>query len=174
MNSLIASFWIRHRGFLIRAPASLVLIFGGLFYLGIRVNISESLPIGVYIFVSGTPDRGDLVFFEPPENHVFQWARDHLSVHKKHFFKRIYGVSGDCVSISNDGVSINGKLISNSKIREKLANGSIVPRVSESGIIPDGFLWVMSEYQPFSFDSRYFGLVPCRNVKSKVKPLLVW
>jgi conjugative transfer signal peptidase TraF len=65
---------------------------------------------------------------------------------------------GDTVTVSSAGIDINGRLLSNSKQYAKDALGRPLPQVP-AGTYPvlPGTVWVISSYNRFSFDSRYFG-----------------
>jgi len=141
---------------------------------GVRINVSASFPLGFYLLEEGEPDRGDLVFIRPPENDVIQWGRETGVILRSIMLKRLYGIAGDEVSVDGDGIRINGILICNSRIIDKNPDGSSIPSIAQSGVIPLDSVWVMSEYSELSFDSRYFGAVPSRNIQSKAKPLWVW
>jgi conjugative transfer signal peptidase TraF len=68
---------------------------------------------------------------------------------------------GDTVSVSNAGISINGRLLPNSRQYTRDALGRPLPQVP-TGTYPvlPGTVWVISSYNRFSFDSRYFGPIP--------------
>jgi len=144
------------------------------YFFGIRINVTRSFPLGFYRICDGNPECGDLVFLKPPENVVVQWGRENGAISRPTMLKRIYGMEGDNVEVSREGVCINGTLIENSKILEKKPDGTSIPSIAQSGVIlPDG-VWVMSEYSALSFDSRYFGAVPRENIEAKARPLWVW
>ena len=65
---------------------------------------------------------------------------------------------GDTVTVSGSGIAINGRSLSNSKQYAKDALGRPLPLVPEGTypVLP-GTVWVISSYNRFSFDSRYFG-----------------
>jgi conjugative transfer signal peptidase TraF len=65
---------------------------------------------------------------------------------------------GDTVTVSGSGIAINGRSLSNSKQYAKDALGRPLPQVPEGTypVLP-GTVWVISSYNRFSFDSRYFG-----------------
>ena len=75
--------------------------------------------------------------------------------------KPISARSGDTVTVSNAGVSINGRQLPNSKQYARDALGRPLPQVP-TGTYPvlPGTVWVISSYNRFSFDSRYFGPIP--------------
>ena len=68
---------------------------------------------------------------------------------------------GDTVTVSSAGIAINGRLLSNSKQYPKDALSRPLPQVP-TGTYPvlPGTVWVISSYNRYSFDSRYFGPIP--------------
>lgn len=84
--------------------------------------------------------------------------------------KRLVGVPGDQVAITNQGITINGHKIENSKIKYKIFEQMIHP--GDIYTLKSNEYWVMSSYNADSFDSRYFGPVKRQQIKSRVYPLL--
>jgi len=178
MNEKLSRFWRNNRVFTLLFLISIscaFLVASATFYtLRIRVNINRSFPLGFYRICDENPERGDLVFIKPPENSVAQWGRRNGAISRPTQLKRIYGMEEDNVEISCEGVRINGVLIEKSKIIRELPDGTLIPSTAQSGVIPKNNVWVMSEHNERSFDSRYFGPVPFENIQSKAKPLWVW
>jgi len=178
MRNRLSRFWKGNRSFtfsfLIIIPAFFLTASLTFYALGIRINVSRSFPLGFYSLEKGEPFRGDLVFLKPPENAVVQWGRETGAISRATMFKRIYGMGGDEVEVSREGVRINGVLIENSNILGKTPDGTPIPSIAESGVIPQNSVWVISEYSKLSFDSRYFGTVSTSNIQSKAKPLWTW
>src|SRR5947209_13975027 len=88
---------------------------------GLRVNHTHSFPLGVYRAVPKAPAVGDLVFFRPPEDPVFDQALSRGYIGRGGFtryeqmLKRLVAVAGDRVTIDDAGVTVNGRRIQNSK-----------------------------------------------------------
>lgn len=132
----------------------------------------------------GKLHRGDIVVFRYP-------------VHpSQHFVKRVIGVPGDRIHLSNKQVFINGKeLIENYTIYKstqrdyfrddfpttKYISGNVDPKwwiqmkkLMEDGnlIVPEGHYFVLGDNRDDSLDSRYWGFVPQENVVGR--PLLIY
>lgn len=166
----------------LRAPALALALtslaaFGLCAWGGVRLNLTGSLPLGLYR-VSAAADA-NLVEFCPPE------PLSRLSVARQYrnpgncpdgdnpLMKPIVARPGDVVVLSKSGLQINGKLLRNtaprsedSKARPLLHYPFGTYRVSS------GTIWVASSYHPLSFDSRYFGPIPTTIVRHRLKPLL--
>jgi conjugative transfer signal peptidase TraF len=88
---------------------------------GLRVNHTHSFPVGVYWAVPKAPAVGDLVFFRPPEDPVFDQALSRGYIgrggfsHYEQMLKRLVAVGGDLVTIDDAGVTVNGRMLANSK-----------------------------------------------------------
>jgi len=131
---------------------------------GVRINIaSNSLPPGFYRIVP--PGRGSDLLICPTG------VAESVSISRGYrpkgagcgdgyapLLKPISARYGDTVTVSNAGISINGRLLSNSKQYAKDALGRSLPQVPAGTytVLP-GTVWVISSYNRFSFDSRYFG-----------------
>jgi conjugative transfer signal peptidase TraF len=146
---------------------------------GLRWNGSRSFPVGFYLAAGKHAKKGDLIFVSPPPSPVFTMARDrgYLNVGWSpagHILKRLAGVPGDRVTIDSAGVMVNGVCLANST--PLLFDGAGRPLrafVMNRVLGPDEVL-LMSDYNPASFDSRYFGPLQATTIESVVRPLLTW
>jgi conjugative transfer signal peptidase TraF len=155
------------------APAiacSIVLVLG---VFGIRLNLaSNSLPPGLYRIV---PARNGSDLLICPTG-----VAEKVSIEREYrvkslgcgdgyapLLKPIAARAGDTVTLSEAGVAVNGKLLQNSKQYSKDGIGRPMPLVplGTYAVVP-GTVWVISSYNRFSFDSRYFGPV---NLDEKVR-----
>ena len=97
----------------------------------------------------GEPKRGDVIVFKPP-----------LSEDDE-FIKRIIGLPGERVSLRNNKVYINGKLLTEEYLDPSLltTGGNFL---SEGGevVVPLGSYFVMGDNRSHSSDSRAWGFVP--------------
>lgn len=89
--------------------------------------------------------------------------------------KKIVAEGRDTVTITSEGVTVNGAIIPNSKPMTADTEGRVLhhhalPRTT----LHDNQLLLMSDYSPQSFDGRYFGPVDRSTVISTVRPLWVW
>lgn len=90
-----------------------------------------------------------------------------LEISKESYIKRIIGLPGDYVYISEDGnVYINDEKLDESYLTEGL-------RTERTGqfydlVVPEGYLFVMGDNRNHSDDSRRFGCIPIEKVEGKV------
>jgi signal peptidase I len=102
------------------------------------------------------PRRGDVVVFVYPVDR------------SKDFIKRVIGASGDTVEIRNKTIFINGREVEDPHAHfysNVIYPGDEVPRDNMGPIkVPDGALFVMGDNRDNSYDSRFWGFVPVRDV----------
>ena len=150
---------------------------------GLRVNESPSLPIGIWrVSPPGRDLRtGDVVAFCPPDTPTFREARGRGYLGKglceggyEPLLKPVAAIAGDRVSGTDDGISINGRLIASSKSLNRDGLGRILPSPgAHDVIVAKGEVWVISSYNSLSFDSRYFGPVPISRIEGLAHPLFI-
>jgi signal peptidase I len=130
-----------------------LLLFGGLLFLlmgNFTLNVSDSsTPVGIYRIRPVTKvSRGDLVYLRMP-------------------IKRVWGLPGDHVTFTPQGVYRAGQLIPNSAPEPGLAQ--VCPFGSYT-IPPDMFLG-MGTNNPDSWDGRYVCWLPLSLIAGKVTPI---
>jgi len=127
---------------------------------------------GVKIPVAGTtvipwksPKRDDIVVFKYPKDR----ATDYI--------KRVVGVAGDTIEIKNKQLFINGEANENPYIQftdKNIMKASAGPRDNMGPVkVPEGSLFVMGDNRDNSYDSRFWGFVPLKDVLGKAF-ILYW
>lgn len=157
-----------------------ILILGtlGLWQAGLRLNISPSYPPGLYRLTPGRGQVGDLVTACLPG----RWSRYGIERGYLGFgrcpalatpvLKRLAAQVGDRVTIT-DRVLINGVEQPRSRLKRQDAQGRPLP-AAVSEVVAPGQVWLLSDYNADSFDSRYFGPIPARQISAVAQPLLTW
>jgi len=103
------------------------------------------------------PKLGDVIVFKAPTDN------------EKDFIKRVIGVPGDTVEVKDGSVYLNGNLLDQSKFLKpdvKTYEGSFL----KEGVpvtVPSGNYFVMGDNRDNSYDSRYWGFLPERNIIGK-------
>jgi signal peptidase I len=142
-----------------------VILFLGINAVSARVRVDgfsmrPTLQDGEYVLVNklayrmGPPQRGDII--------VFRFPMDP----QQDLIKRVIGLSGDRVSISDGQVSVNGKALNEPYI-------AAAPTYTGTWNIPEGYLFVLGDNRNDSSDSHSWGLVPMQNVIGKAI-LIYW
>ncbi len=144
----------------------------------------------IYIFGESSPKRGDVIVFKFPKTPT------------TYYIKRVVGLPGDDLEIKDKIVYINGKAMESKEVDGKEImedmdekfkgynlkfystktgehehviqrdNDNYFQVDHEKQKIPDGKFFVMGDNRDFSYDSRFWGLVPHENIKGKA--LFVW
>ena len=102
-------------------------------------------------------NHGDVVVFD-------RVTTDGVEVQHDDLIKRVIGLSGDTVSISQCEVFVNGKRVDEPYLNaydlalSNLDDRCRVPEM-ESITVEEGHLFVMGDNRPQSFDSRMFGTI---------------
>ncbi|MBC5815045.1 MAG: conjugative transfer signal peptidase TraF [Candidatus Eremiobacteraeota bacterium] len=149
---------------------------------GLRFNFTPSMPLGIYRFNPLPQDaiqRQMLVAVCAPSSMVkLGRRRGYLSGGPclgatEPLLKTVAAVAGDNVAVSFRGVTVNGRLLHNSKpLAIDRAGRELSPSLPVQRRIPNGAIWVYADH-PHSWDSRYWGPVGVRNVLARVVPVLV-
>jgi conjugative transfer signal peptidase TraF len=147
---------------------------------GVRLNLTGSLPIGLYVVTHGPPTRDAVVLVCLPEAWA-ELARSRGYVPNGNSCtggampvgKPVFALPGDTVVLTESGLILNGRPVANTRPLPFDRRGRPLPRLEAGAhVVGAGELWIVSRYSPFSFDSRYFGAVPLANVRARVRLLV--
>lgn len=159
----------------------LMLISVMIYALGLRINISRSIPLGFYQITDKPIAKGDYVIFCPPQTPLFKeaLARGYISSgfcsgSSGYLMKKVWAMGGDTVLFGNEGVYVNGSILPYSKPLASDSQGRVLPRLTGSIELKASELLLMTDQSPFSFDARYFGLIDKSQVSGVIKPLFTW
>lgn len=151
--------------------------------MGLIINITPSLPVGIYkLSPISRLHRGEYVSICPPDTAPFRLARragyvpkgpcpgDYLPL-----MKPIAGLPGDQIVVGVQGIAVNGAHIPLSRAYSRDGAGRALPRIAPgSYTVRPGEVWLVSHYNDRSFDSRYFGAVQIDRLKGSTAPVLTW
>lgn len=159
--------------------ASLAFLGIGLFpgMLGVRVNVTSSLPQGLYWITKDT--RARLVEFCPSGLFaVLSASRGYRLAGicpdgAAPLLKPVAATEGDIVELSAGGLRVNGRLLPNTApLSADTAGHPLTPWPYGTYRVQPGTLWVASVYSSHSYDSRYFGPILLQHVRHKLN--LLW
>ena len=162
---------------LLSAGVALIAIAGTFEVCGIRVNSSASLPIGLYRVTSDRSAK--LIDFCPAEpfgslsaSRAYR-GKGNCPDGAEPLMKPIVATTGDTIKVSATGVAVNGKMLPNSAPLQFDTKHRPLRHwpFGEYRVIA-GTVWVISSYNPRSFDSRYIGPVSSGSIRSQLRPLL--
>ena len=103
----------------------------------------------------GTPQRGDIVVFNPPTDSTIPYV------------KRVIAVGGDAIDLRDGKVYVNGKLIEYAATRGQPTTPQAAT-IRFPFTVPEGAIFVLGDNRQSSSDSRTFGSVPVGNIIGKV------
>lgn len=147
--------------------------------IGLRINLTGSIPAGIYRIEKGPLNRGDIVL-ACLSAHAASFARDREYVPSGScpdgsapIGKPIVALAGDTVHVDSVGVRVNGRLLRHSGQYPRDSRGRPLSGVKHGVyVVEDGHAWLISAFSGTSFDSRYFGPVPTSQIVAKVRPIL--
>ncbi len=146
---------------------------------GIYINTTPSFPVGFYKIVDMPITKGAYVSFCPPQNSIFDiaMARHYIGTGDcpggyGMLLKRVFAQTGDKVSISESGIKVNGELLPNSAQLKADIDGHPMPQYRLETVLDDSEYLLLSDFNPHSFDARYFGLIAHVQIKHVVEPFL--
>ena len=172
--------WKKKFGHLrILAPcASLLLAVAGFAaLLGLRINTSYSLPLGLYQVT--TDESAPLIEFCPREPYASESSeRGYRSRGlvcpdgAVPLLKPIIARVGDMVMVTAAGLSVNGDRVPNTASLQHDRVGRPL-QAWPTGLytVENGTVWVASTYNAGSYDSRYMGPINTRLVRRRLRPI---
>jgi signal peptidase I len=118
-------------------------------------SMKPTLQDGEFVLVNrlayrvGTPQRGDIIVFHFP-----------LDPSSQDLIKRVIGLSGDRITVSNGVVYVNGHPLNEPYI-------AAPPMYSGEWVIPKGELFVLGDNRNDSSDSHSWGMLPIKEIVGK-------
>lgn len=122
-----------------------------------NISMQPTLHEGQFLLVNklayreqlgGDFHRGDIIIFHYPRNP------------QEDYIKRVIGIPGDFVEVSNGQVKVNGQVLNEPYI-------AAPPNYSSSWQVPEGQIFVLGDNRNQSSDSHSWGFVPVENVIGK-------
>jgi signal peptidase I len=111
-----------------------------------NLHEKERVIVDLVTYRFRAPQRGEIIVLKLPDSHT-----DPL-------IKRVVGLPGDTIEITNGKVFINDELLSEPYLNQDTPGQ--VPRQ----IVPEEQVFVLGDNRGSSNDSRYFGMVPYEDI----------
>ena len=144
--------------------------------LGLRINLSPSLPLGLYRLTAAPIAHGSLVAACLPQGLASLARRDRLLRSgtcpggASPVLKLVGALGGDLVTVTADRIRVNGAHLQPSAPRFDRRGRPIQPLPRGAYRLQELELWLYAPH-PRSWDSRYFGPVSRDSVLASVRPL---
>lgn len=151
-----------------------------LFYLfGLRINVTPSIPLGIYVRTGEGPAPGLIAEFCPSGMSAGESERYRgfgLACPDRNIplLKPVVAWPGDRVEFSVAGMRVNGQLLPNTAPRQMDGKGRPIHAwPAGEYTVETGKIVVASSYHSGSYDSRYLGPIAMGDVRSNLRPLWV-
>ena len=166
-----------HLEVLVPCAGSVIAVAGIAAILGLRINTSYSLPLGLYQVT--LDEAAPLIEFCPSE--PFASESSHRGYRSRGLIcpdgavpllKPIVARTGDVVTVTDAGLSVNGASVPNTGPlqHDRLGRQLKAWPLGRYKVAP-GTVWVASTYNAGSYDSRYMGPVDKRLIRRRLRPL---
>ena len=133
-------------------------------------NVSQSVPVGLYLIAARQPSRGELAALRLPEA-IRSLADDRGYLQSRAvLMKPVAALAGDTVCRHGAIITINGDPAAHALFADTM--GRPLPQWNGCQNLDDQQLFVLSKIQ-HSFDGRYFGLVDARHVIGTAASVIV-
>jgi signal peptidase I len=117
---------------------------------------TELIITNKFIFKIAPPNRGDIVIFKSPINKDID------------YIKRVIGLPGERVKLSNNSYYINGQKLTEPYLKEgTITSGGNYLHEGEEITVPQGEYFVSGDNRQHSSDSREFGPIPLQDFIGK-------
>lgn len=152
-----------------------------LIVMGFRINLTDSIPVGLYRITHAGELKNAYVIFCPDNRPAFRLGLDRGYIDHGlscggygYLMKKVVAIPGDIVTVTKSSVFVNQTPIPFSK--PKLNDGFNRPlpqwRTTHYQLAKDELLTMTSQSE-WSFDGRYYGLVRLSQIKGMLRPLWV-
>lgn len=149
--------------------------------MGFRVNLTDSIPIGLYRITGLTNLKNSFVIFCPDDRPAFkQGLERHYIDHGLcpggygYLMKKMVATEGDTVSVTAKGVFVNQTLIPFSKPKLNDGMNRTLPQWRTVNYrLKEDEVMTMTSQSEWSFDGRYYGPVHTGQIKGVITPIWV-
>ena len=148
---------------------------------GLIINITDSMPKGIYWRETGAIQRNDIVAFcLKPEHQKFALKRGYLMraggnrcQYSEPVIKKVIAIPGDNVVLSQDDIEVNGKKYFY-KTLAKDSHERVLFTYPRGVYTNTSDYWVIGTGSKQSWDSRYFGPILSESILYKIQPMLTY
>lgn len=136
----------------------------------VYLNVTASLPLGLYLAIPGMSLRpGDIVIYKPTER-VRQMVKERgYGTGEETFMKHVGALPGDIYGVFGDSLLINRE--KKGLVQRQDNAGNPMPVEEGWHVVPQGQFLPLGE-KVNSLDGRYTGTVPIDSIITRAIPLL--
>lgn len=144
------------------------------------IHVNDRVMVNKLAFQLGEPERGDVVVFSDPGEPEAEESIPEMVIRsvleavgirtrgRDDLIKRVVGLPGETISISDNQVHVNG-----SPIAEPYLDIDITMPEAGPFEVGNDEVFVMGDNREFSFDSRRFGNIPYEDLVGRAF-LIIW
>ncbi len=166
----------KRMGYFLLSILPIAILYAALSSGNLTYNATPSYPTGLYLVEKSEVYRkNDLVLICPENNTLFEKNNfgfvqqdDRYCSKYQPLIKKIVGVAGDQVSVGKK-VFVNGSEMKNSQVFTVSTRGDLLHPCYGEHNLSDSEIWIMSDFEPRSYDSRYFCALSRENIIGKVR-----
>jgi conjugative transfer signal peptidase TraF len=146
----------------------------------VKINMTDSMPLGVYLLRAATIDPQRIVVACPPaaaariglENGYLAFGS--CASGAAPVLKYVAAIGGSEIRVSAAGIAVDGRVLANSSAHRLDRRGRLIPRFADGTYrLAANEVWLYSP-APWSWDSRYFGPVTKDQIVGAASPMLVF
>lgn len=149
--------------------------------MGFRINLTDSIPVGLYSITHKGELKNAYVIFCPDNRQAFRLGLDRGYLDHAlycggygYLMKKVVAIPGDIVSVTKAGIFVNQASIPFSKPKLKDGLNRSLPQWHATNYqLGKDELLTMTSQSEWSFDGRYYGLVSAKQMKGMLRPLWV-
>jgi len=146
----------------------------------VKINFTDSMPLGVYLVHSAPIDPQRIVVACPPAVAArFGLANGYLAIGScasgaAPVLKYVAAIGGSEIRVNEAGIAVDGRVLANSSAHRLDRRGRLIPRFADGTYrLAANEVWLYSP-APWSWDSRYFGPVTKDHIVGAASPVLVF
>jgi conjugative transfer signal peptidase TraF len=146
----------------------------------VKINFTDSMPLGVYLVRPAPIDRQRIVVACPPEGAArLGLANGYLATGScasgaAPVLKYVAAIGGSEIRVNKAGIAVDGRVLANSSAHRLDRRGRLIPRFADGTYrLAANQVWLYSP-APWSWDPRYFGPVTKDPIVGAASPVLVF
>ena len=157
----------------------LVAVVSWIYIFKLTINLTPSIKEGLYIKFDGQIHRGDFVALclsEPYQStglskaYIRSGQRCQGSIP---LLKQVIAIPGDHVQLTMAFITVNGvRYVYPTELKDHL--GRVLDHYPRGDYVNVSGYWLIGNYSPHSWDSRYWGPISRSNILYKIQPLLTF